>query len=95
MKEVTVDGQEILLARDQGAYYAVSSKCTHFGASLVNGKWYGKACSLPNGRVGEVAVREPTCTSNGANKARCHFYSSPSLSPSSALKRAGYPFLVG
>ena len=38
MKEVEVEGKKVLLARDQGAYYAVSSKCTHFGASLAKGK---------------------------------------------------------
>lgn len=38
MKEVEVEGSKVLLARDQGAYYAVSAKCTHFGASLAKGK---------------------------------------------------------
>ena len=33
-----MEGKKVLLARDQGAYYAVSSKCTHFGASLAKGK---------------------------------------------------------
>jgi len=37
MKEVEVEGQKVLVARDQGAYYALSSKCTHFGASLAKG----------------------------------------------------------
>lgn len=40
MKEVDVNGKNILLARDQGNYYAVSAKCTHYGASLAKGLIY-------------------------------------------------------
>lgn len=38
MKEVQVEGQKVLLAKDQGTYYAVSAKCTHYGAPLVKGQ---------------------------------------------------------
>ena len=41
--------------------------------------------------VGEVAVREPTCTDNGAPEVGCHSSSSPP-SPSPALERVSYPF---
>ena len=40
MKEVEVEGHKVLVARDEGAYYALSPKCTHFGASLAKGKSY-------------------------------------------------------
>jgi 3-phenylpropionate/trans-cinnamate dioxygenase ferredoxin component len=35
--KVTIDGQEILIVRSQGAYYAVDNTCPHMGGSLVEG----------------------------------------------------------
>jgi NADPH-dependent 2,4-dienoyl-CoA reductase/sulfur reductase-like enzyme/nitrite reductase/ring-hydroxylating ferredoxin subunit len=37
MKQVSVDGTEILLARVRGRYHAVGAHCTHYGAPLVEG----------------------------------------------------------
>jgi NADPH-dependent 2,4-dienoyl-CoA reductase/sulfur reductase-like enzyme/nitrite reductase/ring-hydroxylating ferredoxin subunit len=37
MKQVSVDGTEILLARVRGKYHAVGAHCTHYGAPLVEG----------------------------------------------------------
>ncbi|XP_067931278.1 apoptosis-inducing factor 3-like [Watersipora subatra] len=60
MKEVEVEGHKVLLARDQGAYYAVSPKCTHFGAPLVKGAlckgrvrcpWHGACFDLTTGDI--------------------------------------------
>lgn len=60
MKEVEVSGHKVLLARDQGSYYAVSSKCTHFGAPLAKGAlckgrvrcpWHGACFDLSTGDI--------------------------------------------
>src|SRR5918912_638875 len=37
MKQVSVNGTEILLARIRGKYHAVGAHCTHYGAPLVEG----------------------------------------------------------
>jgi len=37
MKEIEVNGQEVLLVKIQGEFYAVGAKCTHFGAPLADG----------------------------------------------------------
>jgi len=45
MKEVEVGGVKVLLLKSQGTYHAMGAKCSHYGASLVNG-WYVCTCSL-------------------------------------------------
>lgn len=42
MREVEVDNRPVLIVREEGKYYAVGSKCTHYGAPLVKGRlsWY-------------------------------------------------------
>jgi len=37
MKEVEVGGINVLLLKSQGTYHALGAKCSHYGASLVNG----------------------------------------------------------
>ena len=41
MIKVSVEGKQILLAHLDGAYYAVTNKCTHLGASLAKGSLDG------------------------------------------------------
>jgi len=37
MKKVVAGGKEVLLANVDGAYYAITNKCTHLGGSLADG----------------------------------------------------------
>jgi len=39
MKEVEVGGVKVLLLKSQGTYHALGSKCSHYGAPLVNGEY--------------------------------------------------------
>lgn len=47
MKEVAVEGQEILLARVGGKYYATQAKCNHMGGKLAAGKLEGTVVTCP------------------------------------------------
>lgn len=47
MKEVSAEGQKILLARIGGRYYAVQGSCPHMGASLASGKLEGTVLTCP------------------------------------------------
>jgi nitrite reductase/ring-hydroxylating ferredoxin subunit len=47
MKEVTAEGQKILLARVGGRYYAVEGSCPHMGGSLASGKLEGTVVACP------------------------------------------------
>jgi 3-phenylpropionate/trans-cinnamate dioxygenase ferredoxin subunit len=47
MKEVAVRGNEILLARVDGRYYAVDNRCTHMGGKLSGGKLEGTVVTCP------------------------------------------------
>ena len=47
MKEVTVKGREILLARVGGRYYAVGNRCPHMGGILSDGKLEGTVVTCP------------------------------------------------
>ena len=60
MKPITVEGQEILIARTSDEYYAVSNICPHRGGRLSDGKLEGSIIECPvhgsrfnitNGRV--------------------------------------------
>jgi nitrite reductase/ring-hydroxylating ferredoxin subunit len=46
-KKVTLEGQEILLARVGGNYYAVSNQCTHMNGDLSAGKLEGNIITCP------------------------------------------------
>ena len=46
-KKVTVEGQEILLAKVGGKYYAVGNRCTHLAGDLSAGKLEGKIITCP------------------------------------------------
>jgi 3-phenylpropionate/trans-cinnamate dioxygenase ferredoxin subunit len=50
MKVMKVGGEEILLAKVGGKLYACSSKCTHLGLSLAEGKLEGTALQCPHHR---------------------------------------------
>jgi 3-phenylpropionate/trans-cinnamate dioxygenase ferredoxin subunit len=47
MKEVSVEGSEILLARVGSRYYAVDNRCTHMGGKLSAGKLEGTVVTCP------------------------------------------------
>ncbi|MEO9365479.1 MULTISPECIES: Rieske (2Fe-2S) protein [Candidatus Nitrosocaldus] len=47
MKYLQIDGNDILLANVDGAYYAVSDICNHAGANLHEGKINGKHITCP------------------------------------------------
>jgi len=60
MKEVTANGQQILLTRVNGRFSAVGAHCTHYGAPLVDGVLSGERIICPwhhacfNARTGDV-----------------------------------------
>jgi 3-phenylpropionate/trans-cinnamate dioxygenase ferredoxin subunit len=47
MKEVTVQGRPILLARVGDRYYAADSRCPHMGGILAQGKLEGTIVTCP------------------------------------------------
>jgi nitrite reductase/ring-hydroxylating ferredoxin subunit len=47
MKAVDVQGQELLLARIDDAYYAVSRRCTHMAENLCAGRLDGRVVTCP------------------------------------------------
>jgi len=47
MKEVVVEGREILIARIGGTFYAVDSRCPHLGGKLANGTLEGTVVTCP------------------------------------------------
>jgi len=47
MKQVTVDGTDILLVRLDGKFYATSAYCTHYGAPLAEGVLCGQRVVCP------------------------------------------------
>ena len=47
MKEVTVGGQKVLLARAGGRYLAALGACPHMGASLAGGRLEGTVVTCP------------------------------------------------
>jgi 3-phenylpropionate/trans-cinnamate dioxygenase ferredoxin component len=46
-KKVTLEGKEIMLARVDGVYYAVTNKCPHMGGDLSTGKLEGNTITCP------------------------------------------------
>ena len=46
-KKLTVEGQEILLAKVDITYYAVANRCPHLGGSLAAGKLEGNIITCP------------------------------------------------
>ncbi|KAJ8312314.1 hypothetical protein KUTeg_009687 [Tegillarca granosa] len=60
MREVEVDNRPVLIVREEGKYYAVGSKCTHYGAPLVKGAhcngrvrcpWHGACFNIKTGDI--------------------------------------------
>jgi 3-phenylpropionate/trans-cinnamate dioxygenase ferredoxin subunit len=47
MREVTAEGQKVLLAKVGGRYYAVQASCPHMGGSLASGKLEGTVVTCP------------------------------------------------
>jgi len=47
MKELSVDGREILLARADDQYYATDNRCPHMGGNLSQGKLEGTVVTCP------------------------------------------------
>jgi 3-phenylpropionate/trans-cinnamate dioxygenase ferredoxin subunit len=46
-KKVNVQGQEIILAKVGGNYYAIDNRCPHMGAELSEGKLEGLVITCP------------------------------------------------
>ena len=46
-KKVTVEGQEIMVARVGSNYYAVANRCPHMGGDLSNGTLEGTVITCP------------------------------------------------
>ena len=47
MKKVTVQGEEILLAKVDNRYYAVQNRCPHAGGDLSAGRLEGRVVTCP------------------------------------------------
>ena len=47
MKNISVDGHEILLARIDDQYYATDNRCPHMGGNLSQGKLQGTIVTCP------------------------------------------------
>jgi len=47
MQKYKIQDHEILVARIEGKYYAVQSKCPHFGGDLSQGKLEGTVVTCP------------------------------------------------
>lgn len=47
MREISVSGQEILLANIDGKYYAAANRCPHRGGKLSEGKLEGAIVTCP------------------------------------------------
>lgn len=47
MKQVSVDGTELLIARVNGEFHAIAAHCTHYGAPLVDGVLNGNRLVCP------------------------------------------------
>ena len=47
MKEVSIEGREILLARVGDKYYATDNRCPHMGGKLSQGKLEGTIVTCP------------------------------------------------
>ncbi|MFC1964657.1 Rieske (2Fe-2S) protein [Chloroflexota bacterium] len=47
MKDVSVNGREILLARSGSSYYAADNRCPHMGGKLSKGKLEGTVVTCP------------------------------------------------
>ncbi len=64
MKVVDVDGEEVVIANVDGAFFAFGNVCTHEGGPLVEGELQGEAVTCPwhasifNVKSGEV-LEEP------------------------------------
>ena len=47
MREVKVEGHDILLARVADKYYAIDNRCPHFGGNLSRGRLEGTVVTCP------------------------------------------------
>jgi len=47
MKAVDIEGQELLLAKVEDAYYAVARRCTHMAENLCHGTLEGRVVTCP------------------------------------------------
>jgi len=47
MKEISVNGREVLLARVDDQYYAAHNRCPHMGGKLSKGKLEGTVVTCP------------------------------------------------
>jgi nitrite reductase/ring-hydroxylating ferredoxin subunit len=47
MREINLDGQSLLLARVQGAYYVTQALCPHLAGHLARGKLEGHIATCP------------------------------------------------
>lgn len=66
MRQITAEGQQILLARQQGEWFAIAAHCSHYGAPLARGvmhqdhvvcPWHNACFSLRDGSMLEPPGR--------------------------------------
>ena len=51
MKVYDVGEGKVLLIRDKGNFHAIGTKCTHYGAPLVNGKTFISVHTVVNNKM--------------------------------------------
>jgi nitrite reductase/ring-hydroxylating ferredoxin subunit len=72
MKCVQVEGQHILLANVEGAYYAIGNRCTHRGGSLCEGSLASAVVTCPR-----HGARFDVTTGEAVSAAKVLFFEEP------------------
>ena len=71
MKLVDLDGEEVVIANVDGAFFAFGNECTHVGGPLVEGElegetvtcpWHGSVFNVKSGEVLEEPAEDPVPT---------------------------------
>ena len=91
MKAVDIDGQELLLAKIEDSYYAVSRRCTHMAENLCLGKLDGRIVTCPR-----HGARFDLTNGNAVGKAKLLFMSTtPADLATYPVKIEGVEVLIG
>lgn len=91
MTMVLVGGKEVLVANVDGAYYAISNKCSHLGGPLAQGKLEGGIVTCPR-----HGARYDVRTGEAVGEAKMGFLKMKVKDePSYSVKVEGTDILVG